>query len=41
MSLLTALIVRNSHILAKIYFIFLKKCLRLNLGDFNAEFGPQ
>ena len=31
MSLLTALIVKNSHILARIYFIFLKKRPRPNL----------
>ena len=31
MSLLIALIVKNSHILARIYFIFLKKRPRPNL----------
>ena len=31
MSLLTAPIVKNSHILAGIYFIFPKKCPRRNL----------
>ena len=31
MYLLTALTVKNSHILAGIYFIFLKKCPRPNL----------
>ena len=31
MSLLTTLIVKSSHILAGIYYIFLKKCPRPNL----------
>ena len=35
MSLLTALFVKNSHILAEIYFIFLKKCPRSNLKGFQ------
>ena len=34
MSLLTAPIAENNHILAKIYFIFLKKCLGLKLKVF-------
>ena len=42
MSSLTALFVKNSHILARIYFVFLKK----NVADqiwksFNTKFGPQ
>ena len=37
MSLLTALIVKNGHILAVIYFIFLKKRPRLNLKGFQLE----
>ena len=37
MSLLTAPIVRNSHILAGIYFIFPKKCSRPNLKDFQYQ----
>ena len=41
MSLLTVLIVINSHILAGIYFIFLIRCPRPNLKGFNTEFGPQ
>ena len=40
MSLLTGLIVKNSHILAGIYFIFLKKSPRLNLA-FSKTIGPQ
>ena len=39
MSLLTALIVKNSHILAGIYFIFLKKRPKPNF--FNTKLGPQ
>ena len=37
MSLLTALIVKNSHSLAAIYFIFLKKRLRLHLKGFQYQ----
>ena len=37
MSLLTALIVKNSHILAGIYFIFLKKRPRPNLKGFQYQ----
>ena len=37
MYLLTALIVRNGHILARIYFIFLKKLPRLNLKGFQYQ----
>ena len=37
MSLLTALIVEKSHILAGIYFIFLKKRPRQNLKDFQDQ----
>ena len=40
MPLLTALIVQNSHILAGIYFIFLKKRPRPNLKGFNIKFWP-
>ena len=38
MSLLAPFIVKKSHILAGIYFIFLKKCRRPNL---NTKFGRQ
>ena len=41
MSLLTTLIIRNSHNLAGMYFIFLKKRLRPNLNVFNAKFGSE
>ena len=34
MSLLTAPIVKNSHIYTRIYFIFLKKCPKTNLKVF-------
>ena len=37
LSLLTALIVKNSHILAGIYFIFLKKRRRPNLKCFQYQ----
>ena len=37
MSLLTALIVKNSHILTGIYFIFLKKLRRPNLKGFEYQ----
>ena len=35
MSLLTAPVVKNRHILARIYFIFLKSHPRLNLKGFQ------
>ena len=35
MSLLTALIVKNSHVLAGTYIIFLRKCPRPNLKVFQ------
>ena len=41
LSLLTAATVKNSLILAGIYFIILKKCPRPNLKVFNTKFGPQ
>ena len=41
MFLLIVLVVKNSHSLAGIYFIFLKKCLRQKLNDFQYKFGPQ
>ena len=41
MSLLIALVVKISHSLAGISFIFLKKRLRQNLNDFQYKFGPQ
>ena len=41
MSLLAALIVETSHILAEIYFIFLKNVLDQTCKAFNAKFGPQ
>ena len=37
MSVLTALIIKNSHILAGIYFIFLKKGLTPNLKGFLCQ----
>ena len=37
MSLLTAFIVKNSHILAGIYFIFLKKALDQTEKAFNTK----
>ena len=37
MSLLTAPIVKNSHIYAEIYFIFLKKGPKTNLQVFQYE----
>ena len=40
-SFLTIAIVKNSHILAVIYFTFLKKCPRQNLETFKAKFGHQ
>ena len=41
MSLLTALVVQNSHILAEIYFIFLKDVLNQTWKAFSTKFGPQ
>ena len=38
MSLITALTVKNSHIFAGIYFIFLKIVLKQTLKSFNTEF---
>ena len=40
MSLLTVLFVKNSHILAGIYFIVLKKLPRRNLKGLQTKFGP-
>ena len=37
MSVLTALVVKNSHISAAIYFIFLEKRPRLNLNAFQYQ----
>ena len=41
MSLLAALIVETSHILAEIYFIFLKNVLDQTCKSFNLRFEPQ
>ena len=41
MSLSAALIVQSSHILAGIYFIFLKKVLDQTWKAFNTNFGRQ
>ena len=41
MSLLTAKFVKNSHILARIYFIFLKNVLKQTWNFFNIKFRPQ
>ena len=41
MSLLTTLIVKNSHILAGIYFIFLKNTLNQTWKAFNSKLEPQ
>ena len=41
MSLLIALTFENSHILAGIYFIFLKNCRRPNLKGSQYQVGPQ
>ena len=41
MSLLTALIFKNSHILARIYFMFLNNILDQTWNAFNTKFGPQ
>ena len=40
MFLLTAPIVKNSHILAGIYFIFLKTVLDQTQKAFDTKFGP-
>ena len=40
-TLLTAPIVINSHILAGIYLIFLKNVLDQTWGSFKTEFGPR
>ena len=37
MSLLTVLIIKNSHILTRIYFSFLKQCHRPNLKEFQYQ----
>ena len=39
LSLLTALIVKSSHILSEIYFVFPKKCPRPNLKGLVKELG--
>ena len=41
MSLLTALVVKNSHILAGIYLIILEDVLDKSWKAFNIKFGPQ
>ena len=41
MSYLTAPIVKNSHIEAKIYFMFLKNVLKQTWKSFNTKFRPQ
>ena len=41
MSLLTAFIFKNSHILAGIYFMFLNNILYQTWNAFNTKFGPQ
>ena len=40
-SLLAALIVKNGHILARVYIIFPKKVLYQTLKAFNTKFGLQ
>ena len=40
-SLLTARIVKNSHILAGLYFIILKRHPETKLKVFQEKFGPQ
>ena len=40
MSLLKAPVVKNSYILAGIYFIFLKNVMNQTQKSFNNEFGP-
>ena len=41
MSLLTAPIVKNSHIYTRVYFIFLKTVLKQTWTFFNTKFQPQ
>ena len=41
MFLLTAKLVKNSHILAKIFFIFLNNVLKQTRNSFNTKFRPQ
>ena len=41
MSLLTAPVIKNSHTLAGLYFIFLKNILQQASKSLNTEFGPQ
>ena len=41
MSLLTAKFVKNSHIWARVYFIFLKNVLKQSCICFNTKFQPQ
>ena len=41
MSLLTVLGIKNSHILFRIYTIFLKNVLDQTWKAFNTKFGPQ
>ena len=41
LSILTALIVKNSYILAGIYLILLKNALDQTQKAFNTKFGPQ
>ena len=41
MFLLTPPIVKNSHILAGIYFLFLKNVLDKIQKSFDTKFGPQ
>ena len=41
MFLITAPIDQNSHIKAKIYFIFLKNVLKQTWKSFNTKFRPQ
>ena len=41
MFLLTAPIIKNSHVLAGFYFIFFENVLDLTQKSFDTEFGPQ
>ena len=41
MSLLTGPVVKNSHLLAGIYFFFLKNAIDQTLKAFSTKFGPQ
>ena len=41
MFLLIASIIKNSHFLAGIYFLFLKNVLDQTQKSFGTEFGPQ